>query len=72
MEDEILANEKHQKIVKAMEGDTVQIKRGKYKGKEGEVLVQRENSVIIMLGTNPNTGEPKKTVVNHNNYKKVK
>lgn len=54
---------------KASIGDTIHIKKGKQKGKKGRVVVLRENSVIVELGVNPNTGEPIKTVVNHNNYK---
>ena len=54
---------------KANIGDTIHIKKGKQKGKKGKVVVMRENSVIVELGINPNTGEPIKTVVNHNNYK---
>lgn len=61
-------NEKVQQK-KANIGDTIQIKKGKSKGKKGKVVVLRENSVIVELGINPNTGEPIKTVVNHNNYK---
>ncbi|MEG6531992.1 DUF2187 family protein [Caldibacillus thermoamylovorans] len=57
---------------KAKEGDMVEVKRGRYKGKKGEVLIVKENSVIIQLGINPKTGEPVKTVVNHKNYKRVK
>ncbi|CEE01206.1 hypothetical protein BT1A1_1376 [Caldibacillus thermoamylovorans] len=57
---------------KAKEGDMVEVKRGRYKGKKGEVLIVKENSVIIQLGINPKTGEPVKTVVNHKNYKQVK
>ncbi|MEK6453873.1 DUF2187 family protein [Caldifermentibacillus hisashii] len=57
---------------KAKEGDIVEVKRGRYKGKKGEVLIVKENSVIIQLGINPKTGEPVKTVVNHKNYKRVK
>lgn len=57
---------------KAKEGDMVEVKRGRYKGKKGEVLIVKENSVIIHLGINPKTGEPVKTVVNHKNYKRVK
>jgi uncharacterized protein YkvS len=61
-------NEKVQQK-KANIGDTIHIKKGKQKGKKGKVVVMRENSVIVELGINPNTGEPIKTVVNHNNYK---
>lgn len=57
---------------KAKEGDMVEVKRGRYKGKKGEVLIVKENSVIIQFGINPKTGEPVKTVVNHKNYKRVK
>jgi uncharacterized protein YkvS len=57
---------------KVKEGDIVEVKRGRYKGKKGEVLIVKENSVIIQLGLNPKTGEPVKTVVNHKNYKRVK
>ena len=50
----------------------VQVKKGNSVGKKGKVVVARENSVIIEVGINPNTGEPVKTVVNHKNYKIVK
>jgi len=52
----------------AQEGDNIQIKKGEYKGKKGKVLIVRENSVIVNIGTNTETGEPIKTVVNHKNY----
>ena len=63
-------NEKENtKVTKAEVGDTIQVKRGHQKGKKGKVVAVRENSVIVELGINPNTGEPVKTVVNHKNYK---
>ena len=46
----------------------IHIKKGPYKGKKGEVLIVRENSVIVNIGTDSDTGEPIKTVVNHKNY----
>lgn len=52
----------------AKEGDMIHIKKGPYKGKKGEVLIVRENSVIVNIGTDSDTGEPIKTVVNHKNY----
>ncbi|WP_428911473.1 DUF2187 family protein [Niallia sp. Krafla_26] len=58
-------------VIKAKEGDMVQVKKGAQAGKKGKVVVARENSVIIEVGINPNTGEPVKTVVNHKNYKIV-
>ncbi len=64
--------EKKTKIVKAKVGDTIEIKRGPRKGKKAVVVSVRENSVIVELGINKNTGEPIKTVVNHKNYKLVK
>ncbi|WP_087974726.1 DUF2187 family protein [Oceanobacillus rekensis] len=51
-------------------GDVVKAVKGEQKGKKGEVLTVRENSVIIKIGNHPVTGEPIKTVVNHKNYKK--
>ena len=60
------------KDLKVKEGDTIQIKKGVQTGKKGKVVVLRENSVIVEVGINPNTGEPVKTVVNHKNYKVVK
>ena len=54
------------------EGDVIQIKKGSQQGKKGKVVVLRDNSVIVEIGINPNTGEPIKTVVNHKNYKLVK
>ncbi len=59
-------------VKKANEGDTIQVIKGEYKGKSGEVLMVRENSVIIKIGTKPNTDEPIKAVVNHKNYKRLK
>lgn len=67
---EEISSEKSKRI-KATEGETVQVIKGIQKGKRGEVLVVRENSVIIKIGTK-STGEPIKIVVNHKNYKKVK
>lgn len=52
----------------AQEGDMINIKKGEYKGEKGEVLIVRENSVIVNIGTDSDTGEPIKTVVNHKNY----
>ena len=57
---------------KAKEGDTIEVINGEQKGKKGEVLLVRENSVIIKVGVKPQTGEPIKAVVNHKNYKRVK
>jgi uncharacterized protein YkvS len=57
---------------KADIGDMIQLKRGDQKGEKGKVISVRENSVIVEIGKNPNTGEPIKTVVNHKNYKRVK
>ncbi len=57
---------------KANEGDSVQVIKGEQKGKTGEVLMVRENSVIIKVGVKPQTGEPIKAVVNHKNYKRIK
>lgn len=59
-------------VKKASEGDTIQVIKGEYKGKSGEVLVVRENSVIIKIGTKIQTDEPIKIVVNHKNYKRLK
>jgi len=56
----------------ASEGDTIHVVKGEQKGKKGTVLMVRENSVIVRIGTNSGTGEPIKTVVNHKNYKVVK
>lgn len=67
------AQEKEPKKVKAANvGDTIQFKQGERKGEKAKVIVVRENSVIVEVGKNPNTGEPIRTVVNHKNYKKVK
>lgn len=60
------------KVNKANVGDTIEVKRGQFKGAKGEVLIVRENSVIIKMGMNEKTGEPIKTVVNHKNYRKIK
>lgn len=66
-------NEKEKRTAKiAKEGDIIQIKKGSQNGKKGKVIVARENSVIVEIGINQNTGEPVKTVVNHKNYKVVK
>ncbi|GEN86653.1 DUF2187 family protein [Oceanobacillus sp. FSL W8-0428] len=51
-------------------GETISIVRGEHKGKKAEVLIVRENSVIVRIGNHPSTGEPIKTVVNHKNYKR--
>jgi uncharacterized protein YkvS len=72
MTEEQMANneEKETKsLKKAKEGDMIEVKKGNQKGKKGKVTAIRDNSVIIELGINPNTGEPIKTVVNHKNYK---
>ncbi|MEN2768174.1 DUF2187 family protein [Ornithinibacillus xuwenensis] len=58
-------------IVKANEGDMIQITNGDYKGKKGKVLIVRENSVIVELGRNVERDEPIKTVINHKNYKQI-
>ena len=63
---------KEKKIKAANVGDTIQLKQGERKGEKGTVIVVRENSVIVEVGKNPNTGEPIRTVVNHKNYKKIK
>lgn len=65
-------NEEDHKVIKARVGDTIQIKRGSRKGKKAKVIGVRENSAIVELGINYNTGEPIKTVINHKNYKLVK
>lgn len=66
-------NEESQENIKvANVGDMIEVKTGLFKGKRGEVVLVRENSVIIKTGINPKTGEPMKTVVNHKNYKKMK
>jgi len=54
---------------KAKEGDMIEVVKGLQKGKKGEVVTVRENSVIIQIGKQSETGEPIKTVVNHKNYK---
>ncbi|MFD1850633.1 DUF2187 family protein [Oceanobacillus bengalensis] len=64
--------EKEVQIKKADVGDTINVVKGLQKGKKGKVLTVRDNSVIIKIGTHPQTGEPIKTVVNHKNYKKAK
>jgi uncharacterized protein YkvS len=73
-EDMVVAEktEENVKVNKANVGDTIEIKRGIKKGKKGTVVIVREKSVIVEIGTNPNTGEPIKTVVNHKNYKVIK
>ena len=63
--------EKDKGTVKAKEGDVTVVKKGAQVGKKGKVVVARENSVIVEVGINSNTGEPVKTVVNHKNYKIV-
>ena len=60
------------KVNKANVGDIIEVKRGQFKGAKGEVLIVRENSVIIKMGMNEKTEEPIKTVVNHKNYRKIK
>ena len=56
---------------KANMGDMIQINKGESKGKQGKVIVLRENSVIVEIGVNVKTDEPIKTVVNHKNYKLI-
>lgn len=68
---EELTQEQRQ-IKKADVGDTIEFKQGRRKGRKAKVIVVRENSVIVEIGKNPNTGEPIRTVVNHKNYKKAK
>ncbi|WP_071394020.1 DUF2187 family protein [Bacillus tuaregi] len=65
-------NKEEVSVNKAAEGDLIEIKKGPLKGKKGKVIVLRENSVIVEIGTNSKTDEPIKTVVNHKNYKKAK
>lgn len=67
-----IQEEKNVNVKKAKVGDMIEVKRGQHKGKTGEVLIVRDNSVIIQMGISKKTGEPVKTVVNHNNYKRVK
>jgi uncharacterized protein YkvS len=59
-------------VKKAKEGEMIQVIKGEQKGKTGEVLMVRDNSVIIKVGTKPQTDEPIKVVVNHKNYKRIK
>ncbi|WP_085993215.1 DUF2187 family protein [Oceanobacillus senegalensis] len=59
-------------VTKASEGETIKVVKGEQKGKQGKVLLVRDNSVIIQVGEHPETGEPIKTVVNHKNYKPAK
>ncbi|MFC4023354.1 DUF2187 family protein [Oceanobacillus longus] len=68
MEEEKVEGQKA--IKQANVGDKIQVVKGEQKGKNGEVITVRENSVIIKIGSHPITGEPLKTVVNHKNYKK--
>ncbi|PFI87671.1 DUF2187 family protein [Priestia megaterium] len=60
------------KVKAAKVGDTIQPKKGDYKGFKGIVMVVRDNSVIVDFGKDAETGESMKTVVNHKNYKIVK
>ncbi|WP_338472248.1 DUF2187 family protein [Niallia sp. XMNu-256] len=71
MSEEQVDEVKKPTMKKAMEGDMIVVKKGTQAGKKGKVVVSRENSVIIEVGINSNTGEPIKTVVNHKNYKIV-
>ncbi|CEI83120.1 hypothetical protein J18TS1_08370 [Oceanobacillus oncorhynchi subsp. incaldanensis] len=70
MEEENLEQEPVKQEDIAEVGETISIVRGEYKGKKAEVLIIRENSVIVRIGNHPSTGEPIKTVVNHKNYKR--
>ncbi|MFD1416582.1 DUF2187 family protein [Oceanobacillus jeddahense] len=70
MEEENLEQEPVKPEDIAEVGETISIVRGEYKGKKAEVLIIRENSVIVRIGNHPSTGEPIKTVVNHKNYKR--
>ncbi|RSK28417.1 DUF2187 domain-containing protein [Bacillus sp. HMF5848] len=51
----------------AQVGDMIKVKVGEKKGKRGQVVTVRENSVIVEFGTNEK-GVPIRTVVNHKNY----
>ena len=70
MEEENLEQEPVKQEDIAEVGETISIVRGEYKGKKAEVLIIRENSVIVRIGNHPSKGEPIKTVVNHKNYKR--
>ena len=59
-------------VKKANPGENIQVIKGEQKGKTGEVLTVRDNSVIVKIGIKPQTGEPIKIVVNHKNYKRIK
>lgn len=69
---ENVEEKKEKKVKKAQVGDKIEVKKSLFKGQKGEVLIVRENSVIIKTGVNEKTGEPIKTVVNHKNYKILK
>lgn len=69
---ETTEKKKNVKVNKANVGGTIEIKRGIKKRKKGKVVIVRKNSVIVEIGTNPNTEEPIKKVVNHKNYKVIK
>lgn len=70
-EEEKKSGSENENINQADVGETIHIVKGEYKGKKGEVLTVRENTVIVQIGINAKKGEPIKTVVNHKNYKRV-
>jgi len=67
--DQDATNEKANNV---KEGSKIEVKKGQWKGRKGEVFIVRDNSVLVDLGIDSETNEPIRTVVNHRNYKIIK
>ncbi|WP_157052779.1 DUF2187 family protein [Priestia koreensis] len=67
--DQDATNEKANNV---KEGSKIEVKKGQWKGRKGEVFIVRDNSVLVDLGIDSETNEPIRTVVNHRNYKVIK
>ncbi len=53
-------------------GDTIQITEGDFKGEKGTIIGVYNNSSSIELDIREADDKPRKTVIQHKNYKKVK
>ncbi|MGE7216337.1 DUF2187 family protein [Priestia koreensis] len=62
----------NEKANNVKEGSKIEVKKGQWKGRKGEVFIVRDNSVLVDLGIDSETNEPIRTVVNHRNYKIIK
>ncbi|RXI96541.1 mitochondrial 54S ribosomal protein L40 [Anaerobacillus alkaliphilus] len=52
-------------------GDAIQITAGDFKGEKGTIIGVYNNSSSIELDTREENDKPRKTVVQHKNYKKL-